>query len=162
MNQKKKKNHAIRYPQSAVIPFQVKNHKLKILLITSLKTKKWIFPKGIVEKHLTAQESALQEAAEEAGIEGDILNIKLGEYSYHKWSGICDVHVFPMLVTRVRDDWPEADLRKRKWVTINKAVKLINKQELQDLLRKVVKNKKKIIGEITKTLNSRKVVDVKI
>ena len=149
MNQIENQTPDIRYPQSAVIPFQVKKHKIKILLITSFKTKQWIFPKGIVEKHLTPQDSALQEAAEEAGIEGEILNMKLGEYSYLKWGGICDVQVFPMLVTKVLDDWPEANMRKRKWVSIDKAANLINKEELQDLLRKFVKNKKKIISAIS-------------
>jgi phosphohistidine phosphatase len=149
MNQNENINHDIRYPQSAVIPFQVKNHKIKILLITSFKTKQWIFPKGIIEKHLTPQDSALQEAAEEAGIEGKILNIKLGEYSYLKWDGICDVQVFPMLVTKVLDDWPEANMRKRKWVSIEKAANLINKKELQDLLSQFVKNKNKIISEMS-------------
>jgi len=141
-------NNDIRYPQSSVIPFQVKKHHLKILIITSLKAKHWIFPKGIIEEHLTPQESALQEAEEEAGVEGDVLNIKLGEYSYRKWGGICDVKVFPMHVTKVLEDWPEADIRKRKWVSIDKANKLIIKKDLQDLLKKFEENSQKILSVI--------------
>jgi len=142
-------NNDIRFPQSAVIPFQVKKSQLKILVITSLKSKQWIFPKGIIEKQMTPQESALQEAEEEAGVEGEVLNIKLGEYSYQKWGGICDVKVFPMHVTRILEDWPEAGLRKRKWVSIDKAANLINKKELQDLLRRLEENTEKIISAIT-------------
>jgi 8-oxo-dGTP pyrophosphatase MutT (NUDIX family) len=149
MNQRKNANSDIRYPQSAVIPFQLKKNYLKILLITSIKTKQWIFPKGIIEEHLTPQQSALQEALEEAGVEGEVLNISIGEYSYEKWGGICDVEIFPMHVTRVLDDWPEADLRKRKWVTINKAINLISKRELRDSLRKFEKN----LNEIKSTIS---------
>jgi phosphohistidine phosphatase len=149
MSQKEEINDNIRFPQSAVIPFQISNNRIKILLITSLKSKQWIFPKGIIEKHLTARESALQEAAEEAGVEGEVLNIKIGEYSYVKWGGECEVKVFPMYVTKVLDDWPEANLRRRKWVSVNKAASLINKKELQSLLRQFEENTEKIISAIT-------------
>ena len=64
MGDKNNINSDIRYPQSAVIPFQVKKNRIKILLITSLKAKQWIIPKGIIEKTMTPQESALQEAEE--------------------------------------------------------------------------------------------------
>lgn len=149
MSQKEDFNSDVRFPQSAVIPFQVIKNRIKILLITSLRTKQWIFPKGIIEKHLTPQESALQEAAEEAGVEGEVLNIKLGEYSYHKWGGICNVKVFPMHVTRVLEDWPEAEIRKRKWVSIDKAEKFISKKELLKLLKKFEENSQIILSVVT-------------
>ena len=98
---------------------------------------------------MTPQESALQEAKEEAGVEGDVLNIKLGEYSYQKWAGICHVIVFPMHVTRVLEDWPEAGERKRKWVSIDKAARLIKKEELRDLLKRFEENSERIISAIT-------------
>ena len=97
---------------------------------------------------MTPQESALQEAEEEAGVKGVVLKIKLGEYSYQKWGGICDVQVFPMHVTEVLEDWPESGIRKRKWVSIDKAAVLINKKELQDLLKRFEENAEKIISKI--------------
>ena len=148
MNEPQEKNNNIRYPQSGVIPFQIKKKRIKILLVTSLKSKQWIFPKGIIENHLTPQESALREAEEEAGVGGEVLNIKLGEYSYLKWGGMCEVEVFPMHVTRILDDWPEADLRLRKWVSLEKALNLINKKELRDLIIKFEENTKKILSVI--------------
>jgi len=149
MKDRKKLNTDIRYPQSAVIPFQVKKHHIKILIITSLKSKQWIFPKGIIENYLTPQESALQEAGEEAGVEGNVLDIELGEYSYRKWGGICNVMVYPMLVTRVLEDWPEAEIRKRKWVSIDKAEKFISKKELLKLLKKFEENSEIILSLVT-------------
>lgn len=122
------------YPQSAVIPFQIKNDQLKVLLITSIKSGQWIFPKGIIEEHLTSHHSAMQEALEEAGVKGDVIDYVIGEYSYPKWGGICEVVVFPMRVTEVLDEWLEADSRQRKWVTITKALRLISKKELKNML----------------------------
>jgi 8-oxo-dGTP pyrophosphatase MutT (NUDIX family) len=89
MSQIENANSDIRYSQSAVIPFQLKKNRIKILLITSLKTKQWIFPKGIIEEHLTP------------------------------------------------------------WVSIEKAINLINKEELQSLLRQFEENKGKIKSAIT-------------
>jgi phosphohistidine phosphatase len=139
VSQKQTLENNLIYPQSAVIPFQINNNKIRVLLITSIKTKKWIFPKGIVEDHLTPQQSALQEALEEAGIEGEILDFPLGIYAYEKWGGICEVTVFPMRVTKILDEWPEAELRQRKWVSIEKAKKLLSKDDLIKLLLKFEK-----------------------
>ena len=143
MGQKQTLENNLIYPQSAVIPFQINNNKIRVLLITSIKTKKWIFPKGIVEDHLTPQQSALQEALEEAGIEGEILDFSLGVYAYEKWGGICEVTVFPMHVTKILDYWPEAEVRQRKWVSIEKAKKLLSKD---DLIKLLMKFEKKIIS----------------
>ena len=35
--------------QSGVIPYRIQEGKIEILLITSLKKKRWIIPKGIIE-----------------------------------------------------------------------------------------------------------------
>jgi len=137
------------YDQSAVIPFQIKNREIKILLITSLKSKIWIFPKGFIEDQLTAQQSAEKEAYEEAGIEGQVLDLLLGEYTYNKWGGTCHVKVFPLHVTKIFDEWPEDDLRKRKWMSLKDAGDIVGKSELQVLLKKFEKNIKAIRSLIT-------------
>lgn len=137
-------NEEVVYQQSAVIPFRLKNDKIKILLITSLKNGNWIFPKGLIENQLSPQQSALKEAQEEAGIDGQVFDLLLGEYNYNKWGGLCMVKVFPMQVTREYDHWPEANLRSRQWVSLNKAIDLIEKDELKLILKKF----KKVIREI--------------
>jgi phosphohistidine phosphatase len=137
------------YDQSAVIPFQIKNKEIRILLITSLKSRTWIFPKGFIEDELSAQQSAEKEAYEEAGIEGQVLDLLLGEYKYNKWGGTCHVKVFPMHVTKIFDEWPEDDLRKRKWMPLKNAGDIVEKSELQMLLKKFKKNIKVIISLIT-------------
>jgi phosphohistidine phosphatase len=124
------------YKQAAVIPFRLKNKAIEILLITSINSGRWIFPKGIIDEGFTAEQAAANEAFEEAGIEGTVLDILIGNYQYQKWGGICDVRVFPMYVQNEYDDWPESKKRQRCWVSQNKARKLIKKKELKILLTK--------------------------
>ncbi len=127
------------YRQSAVIPFKIVDSKLKILLITSHSQKKWVIPKGIIEEHLSAQDSAVKEALEEAGIEGKIFDKSLGKYKYEKWGGICHVEVFPLQVEIEHDNWPEMDFRKRKWFTVKKAVKNLNNSQFKKIFKNLIK-----------------------
>lgn len=123
------------FDQSGVIPFRYKKGKLEVMLITSMGGKHWIIPKGIIEPDLSAEESAKQEAFEEAGVNGKIVPKCIGEYHYSKWGGICNVKVFPFAVEKILDDYPESDLRKRKWVSIKKAVSLVDIKELEELIK---------------------------
>ena len=68
-----KKKSKIKFNYSGVIPFRYLDGTLQILLITTKSGKKWITPKGNIEKNMTPQQSALKEAEEEAGIKGEIL-----------------------------------------------------------------------------------------
>ena len=130
----------IHYAQSSVIPLRLRKNDLQILLITSLSSRQWIFPKGIIDDGLTAGEAAAKEAYEEAGVKGAVADILIGNYSYRKWGGICDVQVYPMLVKKVLKAWPEGEQRERRWVSLKKAQKLVEKPELNGLLVKLKKN----------------------
>ncbi len=141
-------NNGTKFDQSAVIPFRLENNRFKILLITSLRTKKWIFPKGIIEESKTAMEAAREEAWEEAGVDGDVLDILLGEYVYYKWGGNCHVKVFPLHVKKIFQTWPEQDQRERRWVSFNTAIDMIDKDELKKLLKTFNKKKKAILSRI--------------
>ncbi|MBN2776650.1 MAG: NUDIX domain-containing protein [Bacteroidales bacterium] len=61
------------------------------VIISYKKRAKWIFPKGVVEKQSTEQDSAQKEAFEEAGILGRGATNLLTNYSYEKWGGTCHV-----------------------------------------------------------------------
>jgi 8-oxo-dGTP pyrophosphatase MutT (NUDIX family) len=139
------------YDQSAVIPFRFDEENIKVLLITSVKSKQWIFPKGIIETNLSPQESAKKEAFEEAGVQGMVVDFLVGEYSYKKWGGVCNVKVFPMQVTEIHKKWPESDVRQRKWVSTQDAVKLLERDELKNQLYKLLKNLSKIRSIIKKS-----------
>jgi 8-oxo-dGTP pyrophosphatase MutT (NUDIX family) len=124
------------YHQSAVIPYLEKNGKTSILLITTRKKKKWTLPKGIVEPNLSPEESALQEAYEEAGIEGEIQNGIFGTFQYTKWGGTCHVKVFLMKITQMYDQWEEDSFRDRKSFSPEEAIRVIGRKEMQPVLEK--------------------------
>ena len=125
------------YNQSGVIPFRYRDGILEILLITSRRKKHWVIPKGIIEGDLSSQESALQEAYEEAGIKGTIKLASLGRYRYKKWGGTCRVEVFLMQVDEELETWPEDYFRERKWLDLESAQDLIDVPGLKKLLAKV-------------------------
>lgn len=131
------------YKQSSVIPYRIKNGNLEVLLITTRKNKKWIFPKGIVDIGLTPEQSAVKEALEEAGVEGELLPYNLGSYKYKKWGGQCTVEVFGLNVIRILDDWEE-NFRERKWVFPSKIANYTMDSEITAILNKLVVELKKI------------------
>jgi phosphohistidine phosphatase len=127
------------YRQSAVLPYRFSGGDLEVLLITSRKGKRWVFPKGIIEPGLTPQRSAAKEAREEAGVEGQVSTASLGSYAYKKWGGTCEVEVFPMRVTAELADWPEAAIRRREWLGIDDAAARIEDAKLRRLLQRLPK-----------------------
>ena len=124
------------YHQSAVIPYLEKNGMIQIMLITTRKKKKWTLPKGIVEPGLTPEESALQEAYEECGVEGEIEKKVFDTFHYEKWGGTCHVQVFLMKITYLHDQWPENAFRTRKAFSIDEAIRSIGRKEMQPVLKK--------------------------
>ena len=83
---------------------------MRVLRVTSMNTRRWVLPKGHIESGLTPQESAAQEAYEEAGIEGVVAPESIGTYHYvkaqRKGGGGRRVEGFPMAVSRVLCGWP--------------------------------------------------------
>ena len=69
---------------SCVIPYRISNGSIELLLITSIKKQKWIFPKGFIEFNLFAFEFAKKEAYEEAGVIGENETVELGSFDLKK------------------------------------------------------------------------------
>jgi 8-oxo-dGTP pyrophosphatase MutT (NUDIX family) len=107
--------------QASAIPFRWRGGRLEFCLITSSNRGHWGFPKGIIEVGDTAEETALIEAHEEAGLRGHIVGRPIGEYRYQKWGTDLDVTVYLMVVDSVDDEWQEAEMRKREWVNADEA-----------------------------------------
>lgn len=123
------------YKQSAILPYRVTNGRIEVLLITSLKKKKWIIPKGIIEPNSAPAESAAKEAFEEAGVTGETDPSIFDIYEVSKWGGKCRVEVYPMLITEEFDFWPEKIHRKRKWFDIKEAVLNVENKQLKRIIR---------------------------
>ena len=123
------------YRQSAVLPYRWRGDAVEVLLITSRSGQRWVLPKGIVDPGLSAPISAAKEAREEAGIEGAVWDRCVGRYRQRKWGGTCRIEVFPMRVTNEMEDWPEASLRRREWLSLKAARKRVRDEELGAILK---------------------------
>lgn len=121
-------------PQASAIPFRWSGDEPEFCLITSLKRKRWGFPKGIIDPGETYDVTALKEAHEEAGLHGSIVGEPLGEYEYRKWGAILEVTVVLMEVHVAEDTWEESEVRDRQWVTADAARSMLHRNELVELL----------------------------
>ena len=124
--------------QSAVFAYRKHKGNLQILLVTSRDSQRWVLPKGHVKEDLSPRESAALEAYEEAGIKGNTAKKPIGYYGYvktvQKGENFCRVSVFPMKVSHLLDKWPEMDIRKRKWMAIGEAIKIVDEKQLKKLI----------------------------
>ena len=112
---------------------------IKILLVTSRGTGRWVIPKGWPVKGLTPVDVACREAWEEAGVRGDAGSDCLGRYPYQKWlaRGVerpCIVCVYPIRVRNLSAHFPESRQRRRKWFTPAKAAQKVAEHELAQIL----------------------------
>jgi 8-oxo-dGTP pyrophosphatase MutT (NUDIX family) len=111
----------------------------EVLLVTTLRTRRWILPKGWPQPGLSLAQSAAAEAHEEAGVRGEVWPTPMGEYHYLKEKGglgrPCRVMVFPLLVTRTDRAWPEKGLRDLLWLPFEQAAARVTEPELRRLLR---------------------------
>jgi 8-oxo-dGTP pyrophosphatase MutT (NUDIX family) len=125
----------INFTQSAILPYRIKDDNLEILLITSIRKKKWIIPKGFIEFNLTAFESAKKEAFEEAGVIGTNETIELGSFTLKKYGGLTKIVVYSMEVEKIKDDYPEKNLRKRKWYSVKEASDAISMPAVANMIQ---------------------------
>jgi len=114
-----------------------------VLLVTSRDTGRWIIPKGWPIDGKDAPGAALQEAWEEAGVaKGNVAPEPVGSYDYEKElaSGLpvpVETLVYSVEVTKLKDEFPESEQRRRKWVSPKKASTLVREPELQEILRRL-------------------------
>ncbi len=115
--------------QSAVIPFITKKGITEIVLITSSSSKNWVIPKGGIERWMTPEKSAAKEALEEAGVIGVVSETMVAEYEYTKYGNPCHVGVYSLAVSKVLANWAEMNKRDRRIVEVDKAIRLIKKEQ---------------------------------
>ena len=109
--------------QSGVVPYRHKHGELQILIISKDKVD-WGFPKGGVKDGMSDIKSALKEAYEEAGIDGQA-GAFVGATRYEKKGVPQLVKWYMMEVTKKHDKYPEKKERYRKWVSPDTAIKMI-------------------------------------
>lgn len=113
----------------------------EVLLVTSRGTGRWILPKGWPMRGKTDAEAAAQEAWEEAGVKPrSVGDTPIGSYGYDKVSDAglpvpTEAHIYPIEVEALEDDFPEAEERSRKWVSVDTAAELVDEPELRSFLK---------------------------
>jgi 8-oxo-dGTP pyrophosphatase MutT (NUDIX family) len=129
--------------QCAALCWRRVQGRVEVLLVTSRETGRWVIPKGWPVAGLPETEGAAREAWEEAGVRGEIGAACLGVYAYDKvldragaapQAVPCVVAVYPMQVTALRKDFPEAAERRIKWFPPGKAARKVTEPELAALI----------------------------
>lgn len=123
--------------KSAVIPYRLNEGKLEILLVTSIRKKNWIVPKGYIEFNLTPFESAKKEAFEEAGVVGSNETVEVGQFIAEKKNRKEIIKVYTMEVDEELNDYPEKNLRKRKWFSFDEAMEKVQNPQIKNFIKKL-------------------------
>lgn len=125
--------------QSAAIPYRYDaDGRIQILLVTSRRKKRWVFPKGHVQQGMGPHSSAAKEAFEEAGVIGRTSIDPIAAYERQKKN--CDddellrVQFYPMEVTTEAPVWPEMHQRKRQWLDARAALSIVHGAGPRDAL----------------------------
>jgi 8-oxo-dGTP pyrophosphatase MutT (NUDIX family) len=139
--------------QVAALCWRLRKGTLQFVLITSRDTGRWVIPKGWPVPGLAPSAAAANEAWEEAGVIGRIGDQPLGDYPYHKVTSPaltirCAVTVFPMRVSELKRNFPEAKERRRSWFDADKAAKLVAEPELASLFQTIAAQPGLLRGQI--------------
>lgn len=99
-----------------MIPWRIDaDGQLWVMLIRRRRKRRWGIPKGMIDPGQTAEQTATQEALEEAGIAGDLSPRPVGTFEYTKLVGRCLVQVYLLHVTREEARYDEEAFRERRW-----------------------------------------------
>lgn len=117
-------------------------NKPLVLLVTSKKTGDWVFPKGHIDPKPdnrseleTADQTAIREMREEAGYDAEIVAY-LGETAPYVFNGK-KILVSYYLMFPLSDVPQPAEDRKKEWVEIPEAIKMVKNEDLKRLLTEV-------------------------
>jgi 8-oxo-dGTP pyrophosphatase MutT (NUDIX family) len=120
-----------------VIPFRRSGDSVSLCLITAASSQSWGIPKGTIERGDSPQDTALQEAWEEAGLRGRILGDSLGSYEYEKGGVLLTVAVYLMEVEIEAERWEEQELRRRRWIPVRDAPRVLKTHPAWPLVEEV-------------------------
>lgn len=128
------------FRQSGALPYSIVDGRVVFLLITSRRTGRWIFPKGAIEPGMTPQQSAANEAMEEAGVTGQVAMDAVGSYrssASGDGASLVDVDLYPLRVEHQLSVWKEMDQRLRHWAVLPETRRLLNDSALSRLAIKL-------------------------
>jgi 8-oxo-dGTP pyrophosphatase MutT (NUDIX family) len=127
--------------QAGALPFRKEIAGLRVLLITSRQSGRWVIPKGNIDKGFSPAEAAAQEAFEEAGLCGIVGARPIGTYQYAKRlrggrTQAAIVDVFTLDVVKQVKKWPEQGERSFEWMDPLAAAQAVQEPGLAEILRR--------------------------
>lgn len=103
----------------------------EVLIVRSRKDPSaWIFPKGHIEPGETAEEAALRELEEEAGVRGALVR-RVGASRFQSGVAMVDVTYY---LARFLDAVEPSEEREARWMTISEARRALSFENLRRLL----------------------------
>lgn len=116
---------------------------VEVLMISSTSGPGLLFPKGGWENDETAEEAAIREAVEEAGVRGELMHF-LGYYSFKSKTlqdecspeGLCRASMYALKVEEELDSWPEKSCRERTWLAVPAAIERCRHAWMREALEK--------------------------
>ncbi|XP_054788016.1 nudix hydrolase 18, mitochondrial-like [Prosopis cineraria] len=99
-----------------------RKQEIEVLVISAQNGHGMQFPKGGWEIDESMEQAALRETLEEAGVVGKVES-KLGKWNYKskRQATVHEGYMFPLLVKQQLEDWPEKNIRKRRWMSVAEA-----------------------------------------
>jgi 8-oxo-dGTP pyrophosphatase MutT (NUDIX family) len=98
----------------------------RYLLVTARRNpSNWLFPKGHIEAGESAQEAAVREVKEEAGVDGTVIG-NLGAFTFKADGQKIRCEFFLIEYAR---NLSEREPRKRRWCTYREAMELLTFEE---------------------------------
>lgn len=115
--------------------------RIRVLLITSRETRRFIIPKGWPIKGRKNHRAAATEAEQEAGVVGRVHRKPIGSYVYWKRRETtfeyCKVDVFVLEVREQLREWKEKGQRRQAWLLLDDAIELVDEPGLIPSLREL-------------------------
>jgi len=112
---------------------------LRVMLVTSRGTKRYVAPKGWRMKGRQDHDAAQIEAMQEAGVVGRIRKKPIGFYEYWKRLSnhfeLCRVKVFLLEVERQLGDWKERGQRRIAWFDVDQAADMVDDPGMSAIIR---------------------------
>lgn len=120
--------------QAGALAWMLDEGVLKVVIVTSRRTGRWVFPKGGIDSGMTAAETARNEVFEEAGVIGEAEETSIGSYRTAKirppliWT--VEVAVYPVEISSVLPEWQEMGQRERRFVDLEEARELLSQPDM--------------------------------
>jgi 8-oxo-dGTP pyrophosphatase MutT (NUDIX family) len=122
-----------RVPQAGGIVVRKDGDRLSVLLVRSKKDPTiWVFPKGHIDPGETAEQTALRETYEEAGVEGELVAPVGAPLEFQSGQETVSVQYF---LIRAQSECASPERRDKQWLSIDEALTTLAFESARDKLR---------------------------